>query len=131
MVNLPGPLAASRLAGFEASAPKVEPPAGDPPLHVSLGRCLNTPRRALARPSGTGYEGNAGMLGGAFQGCHMHESADGQVPLGAVEPHFFERALRAFGVGGRPDASRGACAARPPVNQKPLPHRQISPNGAR
>jgi alpha-methylacyl-CoA racemase len=29
-VNLPGPLAASRLAEFGASVTKVEPPAGDP-----------------------------------------------------------------------------------------------------
>jgi crotonobetainyl-CoA:carnitine CoA-transferase CaiB-like acyl-CoA transferase len=34
-VNLPGPLAASRLAEFGASVTKVEPPAGDPLAHVA------------------------------------------------------------------------------------------------
>jgi hypothetical protein len=125
-VNLLGPLAASRPAEFGASVPKVEPPACDPPLHASLGRCLNTPLRAPARPSGTGYEGDAGMSGGAFPGCGIHESADGHVALSAVEPHFFERALWALGVDGCRDAIRGAFAARPPASWKPLPHRQIS-----
>jgi alpha-methylacyl-CoA racemase len=47
------------------------------------------------------------MSGGAFSGCGIYESADGHVALSAVEPHFFERALRAFGVDGCHDASRG------------------------
>jgi hypothetical protein len=126
-VNLPGPLAASRLAEFDASAPKVESPAGDPPLHACIGRCLNTPLRAPARPSGTGYEGDAGMLGGAFPGCRIQESADGHVALSGVEPHFFERAPRACGVDGCRVAIGGALAARPQVDWKPLPPRQISP----
>jgi hypothetical protein len=111
-VNLLGPLAASRPAEFGASVPKVEPPACDPPLHASLGRCLNTPLRAPARPSDTGYEGDAGMSGGAFPGCGIHESADGHVALSAVEPHFFERALWALGVDGCRDAIRGAFAGK-------------------
>ena len=107
-VNPPGPLAASRPAEFGASVTKVEPPAGDRPAHASLGRCSNTPLRAPATPTGTGYEGDAGMSGGAFPGCGIYESADGHVALSAVEPHFFEPALRAFGVDGCHDASRGA-----------------------
>jgi crotonobetainyl-CoA:carnitine CoA-transferase CaiB-like acyl-CoA transferase len=107
-VNPPGPLVASRVAEFGASVTRVEPPAGDPPPHASRARCLNTPLRAPARPSGTGYAGDAGMFGGAYPGCGIHESADGHVALSAVEPHFFEPALRAFGVDGCHDASRGA-----------------------
>jgi hypothetical protein len=126
-VNLPGPLVASRVAEFGASVTRVEPPAGDPPPHASRARCLNTPLRAPARPSGTGYAGDAGMFGGAYPGCGIHESADGHVALSAVEPHFFGRALRASRVDGCRDAIRGAFAARPPASWKPLPHRQISP----
>jgi hypothetical protein len=60
-------------------------------------------------------------------GCGSYESANGDVALGAAEPHFFERTLRAFVVDGCRDAIRGAFAARPPGSWKPLPHRQISP----
>lgn len=43
-------------------------------------------------------------------GCGSYESANGDVALGAAEPHFFERTLRAFVVDGCRDAIRGAFA---------------------
>ena len=62
-VNLPGPLAASRLAELGALVRKVEPPAGDPLAHASVGRCWNTALRAPVRPSGTKYWGDGGVFG--------------------------------------------------------------------
>jgi hypothetical protein len=126
-VNLPGPLVTSRLAESGASATKVEPPAGDPRPHASRGRCLNTPLRAPTRPYGTGYAGDAGMFGGAFPGCGIHQSVNGHVERSAIAPYFVERALGAFGVDGCRDAIRGGFATRPPARWKPLPPRRISP----
>jgi len=57
-----------------------------------------------------GILGDGGMFGGAFPGYGIYASADGYVALGAIEPHFFQRTLRAFGVDGSHDAIRGAFA---------------------
>jgi CoA-transferase family III len=125
-VNPPGPLAASRLAEFGASVTKVEPPAGDRPAHASLGRCSNTPLRAPARPTGTGYEGDAGMSGGAFRGvastspstATMHSAPSSRTSSNA------RCGPSAWMVAMTPAAAH--LWARPPANWKPLPHRQIS-----
>jgi alpha-methylacyl-CoA racemase len=49
-VNLPGPLATSRLPEFGASVTKVVSPAGDPPAHAAKERRLVQMETACARP---------------------------------------------------------------------------------
>ncbi|MGO3325109.1 CoA transferase [Gordonia sp. (in: high G+C Gram-positive bacteria)] len=44
--------------------------------------------------------GDGAILGGAFPGYGIYRAADGYVALGAVEPHFFMRALEVLGVDG-------------------------------
>lgn len=59
-----------------------------------------------------GLMGGGAMLGGAYPGYGIYESADGFVALGAVEPHFFTRTLETFGVDGTHEAMRKALAAK-------------------
>ncbi|MCE5288400.1 MAG: CoA transferase [Nocardiaceae bacterium] len=47
-----------------------------------------------------GVTGDDAPLGGALPMYNMYKCADGYVALGAVEPHFFLRALEVFGEGG-------------------------------
>ncbi|TQM26464.1 CoA transferase [Nocardia bhagyanarayanae] len=50
------------------------------------------------------------VLGGAFPGYGIYECKDGYVALGAIEPHFFMRALAAFGADGSHEGFRKAFA---------------------
>lgn len=59
-----------------------------------------------------GLMGNGALLGGAFPGYGIYESADGYVALGAIEPHFFERTCKAFGADGTHERLREAFAAK-------------------
>jgi crotonobetainyl-CoA:carnitine CoA-transferase CaiB-like acyl-CoA transferase len=52
------------------------------------------------------------MFGGAFPGYGIYASADGYVALGAIEPHFFERTMQAFGVEGSHDSIRTVFASK-------------------
>ncbi len=102
-INLPGPLAAARLAEFGASVTKIEPPSGRVVLEEAAERAGDAVRH--------GIMGDGAMLGGAFPGYGISESADGYVALGAVEPHFFTLTLETFGVDGTHEALRKPFAA--------------------
>lgn len=47
-----------------------------------------------------GLMGDGAPLGGAFPGYGIYPCADGNVALGAVEPHFFARVLETFSADG-------------------------------
>lgn len=55
-----------------------------------------------------GLMGDGAVLGGAFPGYGIYESADGYIALGAVEPHFFMRALDVFSADGTHEAFQKA-----------------------
>ena len=59
-----------------------------------------------------GLMGDGAILGGAFPGYGVYESADGYIALGAIEPHFFARTLEAFGVDGTPEGLRVAFSSK-------------------
>lgn len=52
--------------------------------------------------------GPGAVLGGAFPGYGLYPCRDGYVALGAVEPHFFMRALEVFDATGSHDSLREA-----------------------
>ncbi|TAM65568.1 CoA transferase [Mycobacterium sp.] len=59
-----------------------------------------------------GLMGEGAVLGGAFPGYGIYESADGYVALGAIEPHFFGRVLETFGADGTHEGIRAAFAGK-------------------
>ena len=59
-----------------------------------------------------GLMGEGALLGGAFPGYGVYESADGYVALGAIEPHFFARTLETFGADGTHEGMRTAFASK-------------------
>jgi alpha-methylacyl-CoA racemase len=59
-----------------------------------------------------GLLGDGALLGGAFPGYGIYRCADGHVALGAIEPHFFARTLKVFGVDGTHGSLRVAFAKR-------------------
>jgi crotonobetainyl-CoA:carnitine CoA-transferase CaiB-like acyl-CoA transferase len=77
-------------------------------LVAAIGTGKGHPHRVVledaARVAGSavkyGLMGDGAVLGGAFPGYGIYASADGHVALGAIEPHFFTRALDAFHADG-------------------------------
>lgn len=59
-----------------------------------------------------GLLGDGAPLGGALPAYGLYPCADGYIALGAIEPHFFRRVLKTFGVDGSHESLRAAFAGR-------------------
>lgn len=94
-VNLPAPVAASRLCAMGASVIKVEPPGGDPLALMCPG---SEAARSFAEPLRQGLTAPGGILGGGFPGYGLYRAREGHVALGALEPHFWDRLSQELGV---------------------------------
>lgn len=76
--------------------------------------------------------GENAVLGGAFPGYGLYESADGYVALGAVEPHFFMRTIETFGADGTHGSLRSAFAAKTTAELEEIARRTDIPlNGVK
>ncbi|WP_067823176.1 CoA transferase [Nocardia inohanensis] len=71
--------------------------------------------------------GPAAVLGGAFPGYGIYPCADGYVALGAVEPHFFMKAVEVFGATGDHRSFQEAFAGRTIAELEAIAEREDLP----